>query len=278
MSKLNSKALRRIAEAVADRISGDGDLPDILRPDLTTSLVRQWITYDRHATLFVGDRQIYFSLAITPSGGYEVNPQMGTTGWLDGVKEDWKINPDCLADIVEQLNLGQSAETTNMDGIPVRLWVNPKERSRGVEPLVKEPVPPGHKRDYHKIAGCAVKQHLSTVFDDEELEGLCCSVAKQWQRYEGHACLFINEEQQIAFTLTEQQDGGCLVAPASFPVNLAAVFASLGIDPEIVPQVIARINLGQEVEFEDKKAVPSILWHDPKCRRIFVRPVSLRSP
>src|SRR5205085_1597142 len=54
-------------------------------------------------------------------------------------------------------------------------------------------------------------------------------------------------------------------------VNLQPFLLSLGISSELIPDVIARINLGQEVEFQDSKGTPSVLQHDPKTSRIAIR-------
>jgi hypothetical protein len=190
---------------------------------------------------------------------------------MNQLTRDWKINPDDLPDILGKLNRGQSAEVTNGNGIPLRLWVNPKERSRGVEPLVKQLVPPGTKRDYYKIAANELEQQLGNALGPDELDELACSVAKQWQRHEGHACIFIDGEQ-LFFRLTEQDDGGCRVVTKRLTVDLEALLKSLGFSQELIPGVIARINIGQEVHFRDRQGVLSVLWHDPKVRRIHVRP------
>jgi hypothetical protein len=271
MSKFNSQALRRIAEAIVEKISEDEEISESLHRDFVTSLVRQWITYDGHATLFIGEQQIYFVLGNTSLGEYRIVPEPALPGWVSRVKEDWKLNPDELPEITEQLNRGQGAEVLNTEGIPLRLWVNPKEKSKGVEPLVKQLVPPGRKTDYRTIAAKELEQHLGGDLGEDEMDEFACSVAKQWQQHEGHACLFINEERQLVLKLTEHDDGGCMVTTDTMSVSLGPVLSSLGFPPEAMPEVIARINLGQEIEFRDRKAVPSILRYDPKTRRIVVR-------
>jgi hypothetical protein len=61
-------------------------------------------------------------------------------------------------------------------------------------------------------------------------------------------------------------------------VDLGPLLSSLGFLPEVLPELIARINLGQEIEFRDKQGTPSVLWHDPKARRIRVRKVAPAQP
>src|SRR5215469_14372515 len=156
--KFNSRALRQLAEELIRTIAQDEEIPEEEREDFATSLVRQWITYDGNATVFVGEQQVYLVLGKTPLGKPCLVPVPALPGWMNRLREDWKISPDDLPDILDQLNCGQSAEVINGDGVPLRLWVNPKKRSKGVEPLVKENLPSGTKRDYHKIAVNVLEQ------------------------------------------------------------------------------------------------------------------------
>jgi hypothetical protein len=103
-------------------------------------------------------------------------------------------------------------------------------------------------------------------------------VAKQWQRYEGHACLFLDGHQQLVFKINERGDGTCEVVATRVGVDLGPALSSLGLPPEALPELIARINLGQEVEFRDGQGTASVLWHDPKARRICVRKAGPAQP
>lgn len=206
--KFDPSALRQLAEEFLQKIADDQEIPSGEHGDFVTSLVRQWMTYDGNATFFVGEDQIYLTVGKTPLGNYSIIPQPSPPGWLDCLVDDWKINPEELPGILEQLNLGQGAETTNAEGIPLRLWVNPKERSQGVEPLVKRPLPPGTKKDYRKIAGKELAKHIRMLVDDEEMAVLADSVVRQWQQFQGHASIFLNKDRQVALKLTEQSDGG----------------------------------------------------------------------
>jgi hypothetical protein len=267
----NSRALRQLAEKLIQKISGDEEIPEDEREDFATSLVRQWITYDGNATVFLGKQQVYLVLGKTPLGQTCIVPEPSLPGWINRLEEDWKISPDHLSEIIDQLNRGQSAEVINANGVPLRLWVNPKERSKGVEPLVKQDIPPGTKRDYRKIAATQLEQQLGEILDPDEMEELAYSMAKQWQQYEGHACLFMDGHRQFHFKLTERGDGGCDVVTRPLSIELEPVLASCGFSPDVFPEVIARINLGQEIEFRDQKGIRSRLWHDPKIRRIRVQ-------
>lgn len=269
--KVNSRALRQLAEGLLQQIDPEGEVPDDERDEFVTSLVRQWITYDGNATLFVGERQVFLVLGQTPLGKPCIVPEPGLAGWVEQLRRDWKISPDDLPEVLDQLNRGQSAEVINGDGIPLRLWVNPKERGRGVEPLVKENISPGRKWEYRQIAATELEQQFGEGLDAEEMDELACSVAKQWREYDGHACLFIDGHEQLHLKLTEHGDGSCEVVASRLSIDLAPALSAFGFSPEVLPELIARINLGQQIEFRDRNGVRSRLWHDPKARRIGVQ-------
>jgi hypothetical protein len=248
--KLNSRLLRQLAEELLDKLAQDEDVGEDDRQDFATSLVRQWISYDGHATMFLGGQQFYFELGRTPLGKPCINPEAGKYGWMNRLKEDWKIGPDDLLEVLDQLNRGQSAEVVNSEGIPLRLWVDPKEKSRGVEPLVKENRTPP-KRNYRKMAA-------------DQLE----------QEFGGYACIFVSPQEQLDLTFQELGDGMCRAVTERRRSDLESLLSSLGFSCEIIPEVIARLNLNQEVEFQDKEGIPSILWHDPKAKKMTLRKIS----
>src|ERR1700676_2247073 len=194
-NKIRSRALRQLAVQLLQEIA-EGEILPAEREDLATSLVRQWITYEGNATRFVGQQQVNLILAKTVAGTCRIVSNPGLAAWMNRLNQDWKISPEEFPDIFWQLNRGQSVEVTNSEGIPLRLWVNPKERSMGVEPLVKEPVPPGLKRDHHKIAADQLEHLFGSDLEMDTMEELACSVAKQWQQNDGHASLFLNAKQQ----------------------------------------------------------------------------------
>lgn len=125
--KPNSRALRELAEELIAALAEVYDIPDGEREDLITSLVRQWITYDGNAALFLGEDIHYFVLGRTPLG----KPCLATAerplpAGMDQYVRDWKIPAEDLPEILRQLNRGQAAEATNDEDLPVRLWVNPR--------------------------------------------------------------------------------------------------------------------------------------------------------
>lgn len=273
--KINSRALRQLAAKFLDDVAEEVDLLVAEREDLTTSLVRQWVSYEGNATLFFGERQVYALLARTPLGRGNVIADPVQSGWTRILREEWRINDDDLHDIFYQLNRGQSAEVVNQDGTPLRLWVDPKARSRNVEPLAAEPMPSQPvKHDYVKLALHELKRLFGEEVDDQELDELAHSVAKQWQHYNGHACVFLHEGEQALFRLIERPNGGGEIKTYLKPIHLDSVLTSLGCPPENIAEVIARLNLGQEIEVRDASGEPSILWHDPKARRVRVRHIN----
>src|SRR5262245_54687625 len=121
--KNNSRVLRQLAEGLFDGLAAQGIALEAERDDFVTSLVRQWITNDGIATWFVGEEQLYFTHRHTPLGKPLLSTERVQPGWFAELQRDWHIDPEEFPDIIEQLNRGQSAETTNTEGVPLRLWV-----------------------------------------------------------------------------------------------------------------------------------------------------------
>ena len=55
---------------------------------------------------------------------------------------NWKISADDLPAAISQLNCGQSAEVVNGEGVPLRLWTDPKRMSLRTRPSGPLPPPP----------------------------------------------------------------------------------------------------------------------------------------
>jgi hypothetical protein len=269
----NSRALRNFAEGFFDGLVGQGRILESEKDDFVTSMVRQWITYDGNATWFFGEEQVYFVHRHTPLGKPLLETTQRQPAWFAEMRQDWKIEPEEFPGVIEQLNRGQSAEVTNTEGVPLRLWVNPKERSSGVEPLATQPRS-RRERDYRVIATKSLVKHLEIVPDEQELEALSCSVAMMWQKFQGHASIFLDRGRQLVLKLVEQSDGGCQVGASNEKGDLGPLLISLGFDPDRIPEVIAHINLGQAIEFRNREGVVSILRHDPKEKKILVHPKS----
>jgi hypothetical protein len=269
--KSNSRLLRTVAEEIFQRLATEGRILEAEAGDFITSLVRQWITYDGNATWFFGEEQLHFAHRHTPLGKPQLATQRIPPGWFAELQRQWKIAPEEFPGIIEQLNRGQSAETVNAEDVPLRLWVNPRDKNVGVEKLVSAPSVPGAKKDYRKIAADQLVRHLGMAVDKEELEALAYSVAMQWQQFEGHACVFLDRGKQLSFTLTEQ-DGATRVVTTRQDGSLEASLSSLGFPPSAIPEVVAHINLGQVIEFRDKEGIPTVLRYNPKLKKPQVRP------
>ena len=98
--------------------------------------------------------------------------------------------------------------------------------------------------------------------------------ANRWRRPGGHACLLLGGGWQLVLTLAEGAGGGCTVTTRQTRTDIEPLLRSLGLPREAVPEVVARLNLGQEVEFRGRGGVPSVLRHDPRARRVLVRPLA----
>src|SRR5258707_3947008 len=116
--KSHSLVLRHLAEDLLHSLAEQDVISEDQLAELATSLVRQWITYDSNATLFLGEQQLYFVLDKTPLGEPCILPAPALPGWTNLLLRDWKIQPEDLPEVFEQLNRGQSAEVTNAEALP----------------------------------------------------------------------------------------------------------------------------------------------------------------
>jgi hypothetical protein len=267
-----SRELRRIAREFLEGFASEQVLPASEHKDIAGSLVRQWLTYNGTAVLLLGEPMFYVQLGATPLGRTRVNVIPGRRTW-EALTEDWRIDPSEVPQVMERLNLAQSAEVTNLDGERLRVWVDPGKRSRGVESLDEarpQRVPP--RRDYRKMAGQALASQLGSSVPPDEMEELTQLVAAQWKRHDGHACIILNASEEVVLTVTEQAGGCCNMTAGRHSINRKSLFASLGFAPEAVSQVIGRLNLGQRVQFRDRLGTLSVMWYDPKARRVQIRP------
>lgn len=266
-----SRVLRELAEEIIEEIAEAADIPEDEREDFATSLVRQWLTYDGHAALFVGDGQFDFALSRTPLGKPRAVLTPPRVGWVGRCARDCKVPAEEIPAIIAQLNRGQSAEVVNTEGVPLRLWVNPKEKKQGVEALVRKPQPVPSRR---QIAADILEDRLD--LDADELEALVGSLVQQWQKYAGHAALFLDGEE-LTFTLTDLGEGGRHVQVQRKRPGLEPVLGTLGFKPDAMPEVLAQLNLDQEVDFRYCNGIPSRMRYDPQIGKIrIVRPHIMR--
>jgi hypothetical protein len=267
MKTWNASTLRRIAGDVLGKIAGDEEIADSRLSDLTLSVVRQWQTYDGNALVYFPDRSFLLHLTGSPDGFKVVSDRQ--PDWLEPAFRSWKVPLEALPEVIDQLNRGQSAEVVNADHLSLRLWANPREWRHGVERVDGIPAPaPPPPRDYRKLAAAHLQQVLGTIRDAEELAHLVEAVARQWRLYDGQACPFLGGELQLVLAITERPDGGSHVVSVPLPVQMTRLLVELGIHPEVVPEVLRRLNLCEQVEYRNRDGVPSILWYDAPARRL----------
>lgn len=267
--KLDSRGFRKLAEEVVEQFDVGGEWSEEKRDEIATSLVRQWVTYDGNALFFRSpEERIYLVLGKTALGQRRVIPEPMRSNCLQLLTHDWNVDPNDLTEIIDQLNRGQSVEFTSGEGIPLRLWVNPKERSQGIEPLAKLNRPTGERND-HKLAVRVLMQALSE-FDTQALDPLAAGIVKQWREFQGYACLFLNAHEQLAFRLVEQSESDCIVHTDRLPVDLTPLIARLVLPPELFENLLAQLNLGQRIELREPSGRRSVLWHDPRERQIHI--------
>jgi len=254
--KIDSGLLRDLAEDFLDKVAGEDEIPASVRSDLVTSLVRQWATYDGHAALFAGERLIFLSLGYTPLGRPRIVPKPAAINWLIGVIRGRKIDPEHLPDIVEQLNRGQSAEVTSEDGDHLRLWVNPKAESCGVELLSDGPPLTFTESDCPAIATRYLLYRFGAELGDDEIKALAASVAKQWKEHDGHASVFAGPREEIRLRITTPTDGPWKLDIQILPVKLDTQLPEYGVSSGEIPRVIAQFNLGRPIELRPEKGPP----------------------
>src|SRR5579884_3126240 len=131
--KSYSRVLRQLATDLLDNISKHIEISDKERQDWITSLVRQWISYDGQAALFIGGRQLQFALAYTPLGKLFCTPEFINPDWTPSLIEKWKMDPADLPEVFEQLNRCQNADAINRQGDEIHLSIDPKAQRRMVE-------------------------------------------------------------------------------------------------------------------------------------------------
>ncbi len=268
----HARAMRQEAEKIIQGLVEAGEVLASEQNDYVNSLVHQWNDYAGHATLLLGDLQVYFHFGRNPLGRPHAVPDPDSAGWLDHMMQDWKVSPEYRPEIVEQLNHCQCAVVTNEEGVPLEFYVDPQERSQGVRPPEKKKLPAGWKRDYRDLAAKVVQRGLGPGLDPEELEALSCSVAKQWDRFGGHAGLLLGNRRVQIFHVVEDGRGGCNVHTPVGTTQAESDLASYGFPPDVIPDVLVRFNLAQEIEFRDRDGARLFLWYDAKENRVRHRP------
>jgi hypothetical protein len=273
--KSNSATLRRIAEQEVEKLALQLGLPDSDRRDWVTSVVRQWLTYDGCAYLFPDeDRQGVLFLKRTPLGRYRVELVAAKAGFIKTACQDWHIDADEIPEIVEQLNRGQSAEVTNRDGQAVRFWVDPKANRQGVEPVEKK-APQSNRRDMDltKVVPKILRYTLKEELDPNELDTIAASVVKQWRRFDGHACVFLDQQRALFLHYHDHKDGTYDTRVETWQRNdLVSHLATFGVARDDVTDALVQLNLAEPFRFEDERGIRRRLSFDPRVKQFGVDP------
>jgi hypothetical protein len=274
--KIDSRALRALAEDFITKLGGGDGLYESEKAELVTSLVRQLATYDGRAVLFLGEQALCVNLGSTPLGNPCLDPAPGPKHWLGEQIRGRNIDPDEVPDITDQLNRGQSAEATTIDGGSCRFWVNPREGTCGVEVLTPSPTAVSEPTSFRELAAKYLRQRFGDELPPDELVALAGSVAKQWKRFDGHADVFVGPYEQVHFQIIPRSDRPFDLKVSQVQCNLDDRVREMGFSSVDMPRLIAGLNLDEVIELTDAKGARNRLWHDPKEHR-FVRE-TMRSP
>ncbi len=126
MARIQRFVLRKIAEnEIAECF---GELNAVVRNDLATSLVRQWLTYEGHAGIVTATHQCWFHL-IEKGDHLDVGFGRGAGNLGKILMEEWGLQRAEIAEVLHRLNLYQSVLYRRGDGRTLRLWIEPKERA-----------------------------------------------------------------------------------------------------------------------------------------------------
>lgn len=125
-------AMRKIAADAVDKVFPY--LPGDWEDALVTSVMRQWATYDNHAVLMAPEESCYL-LFSRRKNGYDLTINRVPGDSLQPFCRDWQIDLEQIPEIVQQLNICQSAPVRSRQGKSLRFAVDPKERTLRIEEL-----------------------------------------------------------------------------------------------------------------------------------------------
>jgi hypothetical protein len=131
---IKNRTLRLIATTELDKIF-PGMAPEP-REELITSVVRQWLTCDRHAGVFTIPVHYWLHLVERDEqvlAGVEVVP-----GSLPVLLGPWLVVERDLPRIVWELSVAQNATFVNAEGVTVRVRADAREHGFGVEEVQEE--------------------------------------------------------------------------------------------------------------------------------------------
>ncbi|MBO0699152.1 MAG: hypothetical protein J2P46_12215 [Zavarzinella sp.] len=257
-----SQTLRYLAEQF---LAG---LPDEVltspRRDLATSLVRQWLTNDGQAALFLGSDLHFLRARVSgPTTASVEGMKVDARAWNRHAMRDWDIDPDVWNEGMRQLNLGQSAVIETRRGESLRLWVNGRERRRGIEPLSPpRDEHPRPKMDLAQIARDELDDVFGTAIDPATRDVLAEAVAREWASNGGHAVLF-TLGATFHLTFKVHPDGTSDRTAERLPTDLPDRLRACGVATDDLPHFLHALNLGHPVEIMTGDGEPVRFVVDP---------------
>lgn len=123
MMDIKPQVLRSIAHAELDKLL-PGQAADI-HEALVTSIVRQWTTYEGRAGILT--LAVHYWLSVEHKGNQVVVGSGVTPATLPRHLATWKVLERDLQRIVLDLNLSQTATFVNLDGLTVRVRMDPRD-------------------------------------------------------------------------------------------------------------------------------------------------------
>lgn len=265
------RAIRELAEQVLDLGHLDNAF-EIERRDIVTSLTRQWLTYDGHAVFVTGKGQIHIDLLGPGNSLKDVAiTQTDDQTWFRICMRDWDFGEEEFGAILNELNLGQSAILENRRGVALRIWINPLERTKGIEPVEPEVRGSTQRVNYRKLAHDSVEQLFHGAVTPSDLADLSTALARQWITGNGNG-MIVTPDAIVRILLLPQPSGGHLVETKKGPLTIGRDLLDAGVPSSEVAGIVHRLNLGQIPEFVDRTGRRFRLVSDPANCRVHVEP------
>jgi len=216
------------------------------RSDLSISLVRQWFTYEDHATLVVGSEQHYLLPVPNARGELSIQTQrVPLSSLLQLLVRDWAVDPDGLSKVMRQLNLGQSAQVENQRGEFLRVWVNPQSRTKGVERL-GVPAPANTEPSFHallpRFAADAIESVYGARLKQAEKDDLVAALIRQWLLHDRRG-LILTPQARYRIDLVETSEG-IKTESERLPLEFVQQLNTWGLAAEEIPFFLHLVNLG----------------------------------
>ena len=130
MSTAKGTVLRKVAENELNTC-----WPDLLpetKQDLTTSIVRQWITNDGMAVVVTRDHHVWFRLTQLEDGQMRVGKEILEGTFTDHMRHS-RIIEEQIPRLLHELTLRQSVQCETDYGQTVRLRVDPSKKMFFIE-------------------------------------------------------------------------------------------------------------------------------------------------